>query len=249
MRAGKPILKIGDLELGKKPVVAGVVTGTSDLKEELIRGVEILEFRIDMFESIEISFIKGMLSKAKAFGIPVIATFRSSSEGGMRNVDDALRAEVLSGILSDIDAVDLEIASEGLINRFRPLLKREGKPLIGSYHNFQETPEDSILEDIFLRAKKMDADIVKIALTGRTAEDLLRIMEWMIRHREEPIITILMGELGLISRFLFPLFGSLLTYGSLTRSSAPGQIEARTILRFFELMESPFIQRKLTPFQ
>ncbi len=231
-------MKIGKLELGKRPLIAGVVSSEDDLKEELIGPADLLELRIDMFERIELSFILDMVLKARSFDKPLLATVRASSEGGMKEIGDTLRAEIINELIPNVDAIDLEIASSGLISRFKPILEDKGKLLIGSYHNFNETPEDKVLEEIFLRAKELHSDVVKIATKTNTEEDLLRLMELTFRHRKEGIITVSMGDtLASIGRLLLCVSGSLITYGTLTKGSAPGQMSVTTLRRFFDKIQ------------
>jgi len=230
-------MRIGKLELGKRPLIAGVVSSEDDLKEELVGPADLLELRIDMFERIEIPFILDMVLKARSFDKPLLATVRAFSEGGMKEIEDSLRAEIINELIPHIDAIDLEIASSLLISRFKPLLENKGKLLIGSYHNFNETPEDKVLEETYSKAKELHCDIVKIATTTNTEEDLVRLLEFTFRHRKEGIITVSMGDiLATIGRPILCVFGSLLTYGSLTRGSAPGQMSVSTLRRFIDRM-------------
>jgi 3-dehydroquinate dehydratase-1 len=51
----------------------------------------------------------------------------------------------------------------------------------------------------------------------------------MEKQLKIPICTISMGELGAISRIAAPIFGSAITYGYVTRETAPGQISVSDI--------------------
>jgi 3-dehydroquinate dehydratase-1 len=70
---------------------------------------------------------------------------------------------------------------------------------------------------------------VKIAVMPRNEEDVLILLEAMLemrkRHATVPIVTMSMSKTGAISRISGEMFGSAITFASLGRMSAPGQIE------------------------
>lgn len=75
---------------------------------------------------------------------------------------------------------------------------------------------------------------MKIATTALDVTDCARIFQIMV-HSQVPIIGIVMGERGLISRLLSPKFGGYLTYGALEAGaiSAPGQPTAKDLLDLY----------------
>ncbi len=229
-------MKRGKLQFYKRPLIAGVITEMEALKLELIEKADILELRIDMFDIKEMENIEEIISRAKTLDKPLLATIRSEREGGKRFIDDDTRYELFKKSIPFVDIIDIEISSEALFERLRPLIAEENRLLIGSYHNFNETPEDPVIEEIFLRAKKKGSDIVKIAVTANDREDLIRMASFTIRHRNDNIITISMGEPGKASRLLFPVLGSMITYAALTDSSAPGQFSVDEAVRLFKVL-------------
>ncbi|MFN3739860.1 MAG: type I 3-dehydroquinate dehydratase [Thermodesulfovibrionales bacterium] len=218
----------------KRPLIAGVVTEVAALQKGLVESADILELRIDMFNLTEEENIEEIINRARAFDKPLIATIRSEKEGGKRFIDDNTRYRIFKSIIPLVDIIDIELSSEGLFERLKPLIEKENRVLIGSYHNFNETPEDSVIEEIFLRAKEKGTGIVKIAVTANNREDLIRMASFTIRHRNDNIITISMGEHGKPSRLLFPVLGSMITYAGLTDSSAPGQFSVDEMARYFK---------------
>ncbi len=218
----------------KRPLIAGVVTEIAALQKELVESADILELRFDMFDISQEENLEEIISRAGVFNKPLIATIRSEKEGGKRFIDDDTRYRLFKEIIPSVDAVDIEFASEDLFERLKPLIEKENKILIGSYHNFNETPKDSVIEEIFLRAKDRGTDIVKIAVTAKDREDLIRMASFTIRHRKDNIITISMGEHGKPSRLVFPVLGSMITYAALTGSSAPGQFSVQEMAGYFK---------------
>ena len=56
----------------------------------------------------------------------------------------------------------------------------------------------------------------------KNKKDVITLLDASSEIKDFPIIAISMGELGIISR----IFGSVITFASAKRSSAPGQLEA-----------------------
>lgn len=222
----------------EKTYIAGVVTTPEVLQPELVRDADMLELRIDMFGRELLEHLEDIVIRAKELGKSLIATIRSQKEGGKRFIDDETRYRLFRRIISHVDILDIELSSEGLLERLMPLIKEKNKLLLLSYHDFEETPKDSVIEEKFLRARKKGADLVKIAVTAKSREDLIRMAQFTIRHRKDGIISISMGEHGRPSRVLFPFLGSLITYGSITEASAPGQLSVKEFRRIFELIQS-----------
>ena len=49
------------------------------------------------------------------------------------------------------------------------------------------------------------------------------------KHVKQPIITMSMSGMGVISRFAGEIFGSALTFGAVKKASAPGQIDVEDL--------------------
>lgn len=96
---------------------------------------------------------------------------------------------------------------------------------IPTYHNFDETPKD--LDAIVSSLKQ--SPIVKIATKANCVTDSLRMLD--IVNRYSHVAGMCMGHHGEITRILAPIYGSPLTFSSVGLPSAPGQIEAETLVR------------------
>ena len=94
-------------------------------------------------------------------------------------------------------------------------------------HDFERTPPE---EEIIRRLELMEskgADICKIAVMPQTPEDVLTLLKATHRRQQfskVPLITMSMGNLGMVSRLAGEVFGSAATFGSLGKASAPGQM-------------------------
>ena len=55
--------------------------------------------------------------------------------------------------------------------------------------------------------------------------------------RPQPLVTMSMGDLGMVSRISGSLTGSAVTFGSAAEASAPGQLPAEALRNILELLE------------
>ncbi|MFH1287816.1 MAG: type I 3-dehydroquinate dehydratase [bacterium] len=246
-------LKIGKIILGQTPVIVGSIKdsdiNSDKIKDDIFKKIDIVEIRIDRFKNIFPDYITSIVKKLKAsIPNPIIATIRDKKEGGGKKINEDARYEILGNIIGYVDCADVEINS-GLLKKIPPLFHSRKKIIIGSYHNFKNTPSFETLEKILKKGKKGGADIVKIAVMANSKGDLAKLIDFTIKHRKENIITIAMGDIGRISRVLNPLLGSLLTYGYVTTSSATGQPSANEIIEWLRLFDSGCNKkRKISPF-
>ena len=207
---------------------------------------DMIEWRGDWFEGI---FDKDkrmdLLSMLRRLvqDVPVLFTFRSSREGGERDIS----AEEYSSLLADagesglVDLVDVEAYFpeadvDGLIER----LHGQGVKVIASFHDFEKTPSrEEMLRRLF-GMHGLSADIIKLAVMPRDAGDVLALLaateEMTRKHAIKPVIAMSMGRLGMISRICGETFGIAATFGSLGTGSAPGQIAAGSLAQILEVL-------------
>jgi 3-dehydroquinate dehydratase-1 len=102
-----------------------------------------------------------------------------------------------------------------------------------SYHDFEKTPKENELESIFQEIIKKGADIAKVSFYAKNYEDISNLL-CVAKKQPIPTITIAMGELGKISRLIGFLFNSVITYCSLEKPFAPGQISIKDLKRYLE---------------
>jgi 3-dehydroquinate dehydratase-1 len=236
--AGRSWICIPIVSKSKKAIV-------EDFKGAIDLNTDIIEWRVDYFEDIgDVEKIKEVLDQIKELtqNIPVIFTCRHASEGGRCDLDPEIRYNLFREALATgaVDLMDIEMLNgEGYINSIRKLVDQYGKKLILSYHNFQSTPNEQFIFDKLLEGELLGADIVKVALMPNTSDDVLRLLSATGAGWEKikiPMITMAMGSLGRISRVWGNAFGSEVTFGSMGKASAPGQIEIRELKRIIEFL-------------
>ena len=228
-------MNIGKLRLGSTPrIVAVIVDGenTKAISAAKKNGADLLELRIDCFKKQDADYIRKIIKDVRAEKLPVIATIRSKAEGGRRNMKDAERLRIFKAIMPLVDAVDIELSSKKILNGVIKEAHRFKKRVIVSYHDFRNTPAEGQLNTIIKNSRKAGGDIVKIAAFAKDKRDIIRLASLNISQND--IITIAMGRLGVVSRLFFPMLGSLLTYCSVTKSSAPGQMPLKTAAKLLK---------------
>ena len=228
-------MRIGTVSLGTIPrVVLGVDGNAPAVTQAAEAGVDILEVRVDLFEHVTADRVRDEVKALKRHGLPLIGTIRSPKEGGGRaKLTDAQRLELYDVLAPLVDAIDVELHAS-IVKSVSAAARRHEATLILSYHDFQRTPAAQELERISEAATALNADVVKIATSARSEDDVRRLLRFTLEHRERRLVTIAMGQIGSVSRLLFPLAGSLLTYTSISPSD--GQIPAQRLvedLRFY----------------
>lgn len=199
-------------------------------------GMDIAELRIDLFSSYKKDHLLIEIKKFK--GIPVIATIRSKKEGGRWSGSEKERLELFKTVLPHAAYVDIERSSKLILKEVVREAKKLKKTVIISYHDFSKTPEMNFLKKILKSAKSAGADIVKIAVTAKSLQDVRRLGEFTASHATQKLITLSMGKTGALSRLLFPSLGSLVTFASHGRSTAPGQWDLKMTSAYFKKLYS-----------
>ncbi len=228
------MVRIGKRTLGPRPtLVLALSRNEAVLRQARQLGVDAIEFRIDGVAPLTRAHVQRVARALQRHGLPLVATVRSQREGGAAKLSTAQRAELYDSVMLAVDAIDVEIASAPALARTLDSARRGKKTVILSFHDFKRTPATARLEALVTKAKRAGADIVKIAATPRLAADVIRLFEFTDKHRRDHIVVIAMGGLGSISRLLFPLAGSLLTYTNVTPSV--GQVPLRQFAEHLKL--------------
>lgn len=218
------MIKIGNTILDKTPRIALVISDQE--RDETLQSlaVDVLEIRVDQFKSFEIDYIKENILGRKKTGIPLILTVRNmKTEGGQAQICDDEKLKIFEALTPLVDVVDIELKSP-LLSTVMDLAKAHQRIVIVSAHNFESTPKCPVLEKIFNEAVQEGADIVKIATLANSVNDVNKLLKFTLKHKNDYIITISLGEVGSISRLVFPSVGSLLTYSYVGKPGAPGQV-------------------------
>jgi 3-dehydroquinate dehydratase-1 len=233
-------IRIGELELGQIPRIAVPIDDSFTLQqasEATERGLDLLEARIDRFSRVDRESVVPFVKRFSRY--PTLVTIRSRAEGGNAGLSDEERLVLFELLLPEAGAADIEISSKLLLPRVVECGQTHNKPVIGSFHDFEMTPDRARLEEIIEEGKQAGVDIVKLATRCESRRDLAILTSMLLEESEIPLIVVGMGRLGGVSRVLFPALGSLLTYAFIDEAVAPGQMsleETRSLLEKFNLV-------------
>ncbi len=176
--------------------------------------------------------------------IPVIYTFRTD-EGGGKEISESKYEELVTSVakegkcdLIDIEVFFLKMKARAVIDEIHSFSDAK---VIGSYHDMTTTPDTAELIYRFSVIDHCNVDILKIATMPKKKKDVMRIMTATVltctRPDPKPIISVAMGKLGRITRFLGGFTGSAITFAEAGRESAPGQIEITELRKLIESVE------------
>jgi 3-dehydroquinate dehydratase/shikimate dehydrogenase len=194
-------------------------------RRDAVDDADLIELRLD---SVADPDVGGALSDRKR---PVVVTCRPTWEGGAFAGSEEERARLLAdAFAAGADYVDVE-ARAG----FDRLIQAEnGRRIVLSAHDFGSVPAD--LDERLRRMLATGAEIVKVAATTSRLSDAVVLLEASERARAAGrLITIGMGDHGLVSRVLPSRFGSPWSYaGDL---SGIGQLTADSLVHAFRFRE------------
>ncbi|KAK9065583.1 hypothetical protein SSX86_014984 [Deinandra increscens subsp. villosa] len=200
-------------------------------------GADLVELRLDSLKVF--SAQEHIQTLIQSSPLPTLFTYRPRWEGGQYDGDEQSRLAALQLAMElGADHIDVELKA---VDNFKSLTRGD-KPakckLIVSSHNYQNTPSIEDLKNLVSRIQSTGADIVKCATTSVDITDVARIFE-ITACSQVPIISMAMGEKGLMSRVLSPKFGGYLTFATLERGkeSAPGQPTIKDLLDLFNFRQ------------
>lgn len=195
-------------------------------------GVKLVELRIDFLDNSNDA--SKIIDEVK---IPLIATNRDKKEGGKFKGDEEERINILmDAINAGCRYVDIELNSDKKLRKqLIDFAKRKNCKVIVSAHDFKKTPDIRILNKL-LNEERRIADIGKIVTFGNKVEDAIKIFDLLniANSVKFPLITFAMGSLCSFSRIVSPLLGSYLTYASLGKPFAPGQLNIKQMINIYK---------------
>ena len=241
-------------------------------------GADVLELRVDLLEEAGaltaapmdtaaarvLECLRGVGEVANGAdadaGAPLLLTCRTAAEGGRAQLDDAAYGALLRSVLDGLAdwaperrpaAIDVEV-QRGCLQRVCEHAHTLGVDVVASFHDFEATPPDEVLEGVLARMADEGADLAKIAVWPTSADDVARLLGVCARATMGtgegagpgvPVAAMSMGALGAVSR-VAPAFGTALTFAVVpdeqgeARASAPGQMPIQDVRRCLELLRA-----------
>lgn len=234
-------VKLRNLEIGVglTKICVPIVDKTEEEILESARKIteskaDLVEWRVDWFEEIfDFERVQAVLGKLREIleDRPILFTCRTSGEGGQISLTkeqyvNLNQCAIESG---NADLVDVEMFHyPEVAKKLVELANNYNVKVIGSNHDFHATPPKEEITRRLVFMQELGADITKIAVMPQNKQDVLTLLsatEEMVReHGTTPVITMSMGPQGVVSRIAGKVFGSAMTFGTVGKASAPGQI-------------------------
>ncbi len=227
------------------PVIQSAEDAIRWAKEAVSLGAKYIEYRFDYFENYDkLDYTRF----AHSVDVPIVFTFRATSEGGMAVIDEEKRQKILLSYPKyGPDYIDIEWNSDKLF--LKDLIakgKSEGVKFIISYHDMEKTLPLAEIEEVIEQIKQLPLDfspgndIIKIVTTAVDFRDNINMLRFCksARAGNFQIIAFCMGQLGILSRVLSPSMGAVFSYASVGEKTAPGQIHVSDFIDMIELYQN-----------
>ena len=154
---------------------------------------------------------------ADASPLPILATIRTSVEGGEASLDDEEYCALVAALAPHVGGVDVEIRRDGSSALIEDA-HAAGALVIGSFHDFEGTPSDDQLAEVLADMNYAGADVLKFACMAHSATDAARVLgaqAWAREAYDRPVIGIAMGPNGAPTRLVGSALGSAATFATL----------------------------------
>ncbi|MCC3865759.1 type I 3-dehydroquinate dehydratase [Terrisporobacter petrolearius] len=246
-------VKIKNVVLGEgKPKICVPIVGIT--KEDILNQaralenveVDVVEWRIDWFEGVfQLEKVKDVLVdlRKELKELPLLFTFRTSKEGGEKSIENKEYASLNKAVAATglVDLVDVEVfTGDDYVKEIIKSAHESDVKVIASNHDFDKTPSKGDIVSRLIKMQDLGADIPKIAVMPKCKLDVLELLEATVIMSEQyatrPIITMSMAGQGAISRLCGEVFGSCLTFGAVSKASAPGQINVEELNKVLNII-------------
>ena len=241
-------LKIRNMELGAgRPKICVPLTGSdqeqlqAEAEAAMKKSIDLVEWRGDCF--CRVHDLTEMDQTAKILrqqmgDCPILFTCRTEDGRFSISIRDYIELNKRMIATGCIDLVDVELFMGDMVCReLVEYAHAHHVAVVISNHEFEQTPDVDVMVRRLQSMRYLGADVPKIAVMPKNNRDVLKLLQATDTFNQWfgdcPIITMSMGKMGVISRLCGETFGSALTFATVGKASAPGQIsvdEVETIL-------------------
>ncbi|MDD3219638.1 MAG: type I 3-dehydroquinate dehydratase [Lachnospiraceae bacterium] len=210
--------------------------------------LDIVEWRVDWYEDVfDFEKVESTLKELRNIlkNIPVLFTFRTIKEGGEKSIEvqDYVELNIRAAKSGYVDLIDVEVfTGDKEVKEIIEEAHASHVKVVASNHDFHKTPAQDEIVSRLRKMQELDADIPKIAVMPKSPKDVLTLLaateEMAGQYAKGPIITMSMAADGVISRLCGEIFGSALTFGAASKTSAPGQIGVRELKNILEILHN-----------
>lgn len=215
-------------------------------KEVVEHKVDIIEWRGDWYcDILKPEKVVSILTELRAIigETPLLFTFRSIDEGGERKIHIREYVQLCKVVAESgqVDLLDVELyTGDHQVKEIMEVSQACGVKVIISNHDFKRTPSQEEIVERLCQMQAFEPDIIKIAVMPQDKRDVLTLLNAAEQMKSEylncPMCAISMGKIGAVTRTCGELFGSDITFGTVGRLSAPGQIEVKTLREIMQCL-------------
>ncbi|HKP44966.1 MAG TPA: shikimate dehydrogenase [Pyrinomonadaceae bacterium] len=185
-----------------------------------------IELRLDCLDPTHLFENNELTQLIAGCDAPTIVTLRANEEGGARDVSLEQRINFWTTVGFNLPSTFVDLERDVVQRLIDANITVDWSRVICSYHERREANADP--SRIFEEMSRVPARILKIACHADDAVDSLasfQLLETAAKSERE-IISIAMGQPGVVTRILGPARGSFLTYASLSadKPTAAGQL-------------------------
>lgn len=246
-------VKVRNVEIGAgMPKICVPIVGKT--KEEILEAgkhisdsdADMAEWRADWYEDVfDVSKVEETLEELREVlgSMPLLFTFRTANEGGEKAIaaDEYTALNRIAAQTGKIDLVDVELyMGDETVTEIIEAAQKHHVRVIVSNHDFCKTPPKEEIVSRLCKMQTLGGDILKIAVMPQSKADVLELLAATSQMAEEyadrPVITMSMSGEGVITRLCGEVFGSAVTFGSLGKSSAPGQVAVGKLQGVLQLL-------------
>lgn len=192
------------------------------------KGYDYFEIWLDYIKDLDEKFIISVIKKFKG---RLIFLFRRQD---LENIKLTLqeRQRIISLLANYNVFLDIDFLTQHEELEFLKKDKTKIK-LILSFHDYRETPKLDYLLNLVAKMKRYSPDIYKFATFCQTEQDSLNLLNLLLKLKEQELkyIVLGMGEKGLITRIVGPMWGNEMIFApkNLKEKSAKGQLTKKSL--------------------
>ncbi|MBO6047888.1 MAG: type I 3-dehydroquinate dehydratase [Erysipelotrichaceae bacterium] len=205
---------------------------------------DVVEIRLDFFANLmDDEAVKALLQDVyKHCQHVVLVTIRTKLEGGQIDLTKDDYCHLIKIIIdcgaADIIDLELSLGEERLRSLIEDAKSHDIVTLISS-HDFKETPDNGELARRLTLMEALGGDLLKLACMPQTEKDVVRLQDVTFdcaNTLHQPLITMSMGQMGILTRVTGELYGSTMTFATAGKPSAPGQIPLEDMVQVLDVI-------------
>jgi len=202
------------------------------LKQTLTKALKKSDYAEIRFDFLNPNLVPDALQQIKKDLRKCVCTLRPVSEGGKFSGSEKNRISIIK-LIAEYNPflLDVELNTLSKNKNLRRYLKNTGTDILVSWHNFKQTPSNSVLKKKLSQMEKISNNI-KIVTMAKSINDATRVLS-LYKNNNTKLIAFSMGNYGRISRILCLFLGSPYTYASLGKPIAPGQFSVDEVKSIF----------------